>query len=342
MHYAADPKILIAGAGPTGLVLALWLAKLGVRFRIIDKADQPGTTSRAIAVHARTLEFYRQLGIAQEVVASGIQISGINLWGRGAKAVRLPIGNIGEGQSRFPFVLDFPQDVHERFLIGRLQALGVMVERGVELVEFAETATGVRCRLSRADGSTETCETAYLAGCDGAHSIVRRGLNVGFPGGTYEDLFYVADVIASGPCIDNEIHFDLDDGQFVGVFPYKESGRIRLIGTARLPSEGPGRELTFEDVKGHAIEHMRIDISRVNWFSTYKVHHRVAEHFRKGRCFLLGDAAHIHSPVGAQGMNTGIGDAVNLPRKRCLKAMRRNASPLPGGSSPLPIGRSRS
>ena len=249
------------------------------------------------------------------MVESGIRVGGVNLWGRGKKAVRLPIGNIGEGLSRFPFVLDFPQDIHERFLIEHLKRLGISVERNLELVELAEEADRVRTTLRRPDGSREVCESVFLAGCDGAHSEVRQALGIGFPGGTYEDLFYVADVQASGPCIDNELHFDLDLGQFVGVFPYLEPGRIRLIGTARPPAEAEHRELTFDDVKGHAIEQMRITISKVNWFSTYKVHHRVAAHFQKGRCFLLGDAAHVHSPIGAQGMNTGIGDSVNLAWK---------------------------
>ena len=235
-----------------------------------------------------------------------------SIYGAAARAVRLPIGNISTGLSRYPFVLDFPQDIHERFLIAHLKSLGIPVEHGTELVGFVESADGVRCTLRRTDGSEEVCEPAFLAGCDGAHSVVRSELAIGFPGGTYEDLFYVADVEASGPCIDDEIHFDLDYGQFVGVFPYQEKGRIRLIGTARPPAESEHRELTFNDVKGHAIEHMRIAIAKVNWFSTYKVHHRVADYFRKGRCFLLGDAAHIHSPVGRQGMNTGIGDSVNL------------------------------
>jgi 2-polyprenyl-6-methoxyphenol hydroxylase-like FAD-dependent oxidoreductase len=289
--------------------------KLGVKIRIIDKAAMPGTTSRAIAVHARTLEFYRQVGVAREMVESGIRVGGVNLWGRGAKAFRLPIGNIGEGLSPFPFVLDFPQDIHERFLIEHLSSLGVAVERETELVTLAQADDRARCTLRHRDGSQEVCEPTFLAGCDGAHSDVRGALGIGFPGGTYEDLFYVADVEASGPCIDKEIHIDLDYGQFVGVFPYPEAGRIRLIGTARPPADAEHRELTFDDVKGHAIEHMRITISKVNWFSTYKVHHRVANHFQKGRCFLLGDAAHIHSPVGAQGMNTGIGDSVNLAWK---------------------------
>ncbi len=310
-----DVPVLIVGAGPTGLVLALWLTRFGVRVRIIDKTAEPGTTSRAVGVHARTLEFYRQMGLADAMVEGGIQVPAVNFWARGSRAARLPIRNIGEGLSPFPYMLDFTQDAHERLLIERLDALGVTVDRRTELVRFEPRDGGIRSTLRRPDGSEETCESAYLAGCDGTHSAVREGLGIGFPGGTYEGLFYVADVEASGPPIDGELHVDLDEGDFVGIFPLVGPGRIRLIGTVRDEAARDGRELSFDDVKGRAIENMRIAIDRVDWFSTYRVHHRVAARFGEGRAFLLGDAAHIHSPVGGQGMNTGIGDAVNLAWK---------------------------
>ncbi|MCE9619159.1 MAG: FAD-dependent monooxygenase [Planctomycetes bacterium] len=311
----SQPQVLIVGAGPTGLVLALWLKKLGVRFRIIDKTAEAGTTSRAMGVHARTLEFYRQMGIADEAIARGVKVAGINLWGRGRKAMRLRFGNIGAGLSPFPFMLDFPQDQHEAFLIEKLAAMGTKVERRTELLGFEEQPGGIRATLKRPDNSEEICQVAYLAGCDGARSAVRTGLDVGFPGGTFDGLFYVADVEASGPSIDHEIHVDVDDGDFVAIFPFKDDKRVRLIGAVRQKPGSEPRELTFDDIRGTAIEHMRITVNKMNWFSTYHVHHRVADHFRKGRAFLLGDAAHIHSPVGAQGMNTGIGDAINLSWK---------------------------
>ena len=140
--------VLIVGAGPTGLVLALWLTRLGVTVRIIDKTAEPGTTSRALAVQARTLEFYRQVKLADAVVEGGVKIAGVNLWVHGARAARLPLQNIGEGLTPFPFALVFPQDAHERLLIERLDALGVKVERRTELVRFdqdaAERASGAQ------------------------------------------------------------------------------------------------------------------------------------------------------------------------------------------------------
>jgi 2-polyprenyl-6-methoxyphenol hydroxylase-like FAD-dependent oxidoreductase len=311
MRPPTDIQILIVGAGPTGLALALWLTRLGVTVRIIDKTAEPGTTSRALAVQARTLEFYRQVGIADAVIEGGVEVPGANLWAGGAKAARLPLQRIGEGLSPFPFVLIYPQDAHERLLIEKLNALGVKVERPMELVRFEQQRESVRATLKRPDGSEEICEAVYLAGCDGAHSIIREALAIGYPGGTYAGLFYVADVEASGPAADGELHVDIEDADFLAVFPLK-GGRVRLIGTLH---EEPGRELTFEDISDRAIEHLKFTIRKVNWFSTYRVHHRVAQSFRNRRVFLLGDAAHIHSPVGGQGMNTGIGDAVNLAWK---------------------------
>ena len=211
-------------------------------------------------------------------------------------------------------MLIYPQDEHERLLIDRLAEAGVQVERQTELVAFEETAAGVGACLKRADGGTDTCEAAYLAGCDGAHSTVREALQVGFPGGTYHHLFYVADVDARGPVMNGELHGALDTTDFLIVFPLKDDRRARLIGTVRTGGQHQ-HELSWNDVSQRVIEWMRIDVERVHWFSTYRVHHRVADQFRKGRTFLLGDAAHIHSPVGGQGMNTGIGDAVNLAWK---------------------------
>src|SRR4030095_4176445 len=133
-----DRLVLIIGAGPTGLVLAHLLTKLGVRVRIIDHNTAPGTTSRAVAVQARTLEFYRQIGLADEIVDAGVKVAAANFWARGAKAARVPLGRMGEGLSPYPYALTYPQDAHERLLIERLQALGVSVERQMELIRFAQ------------------------------------------------------------------------------------------------------------------------------------------------------------------------------------------------------------
>jgi 2-polyprenyl-6-methoxyphenol hydroxylase-like FAD-dependent oxidoreductase len=320
-----NPGVLIIGAGPTGLALGLWLTRLGIGVRIIDKAADPGTTSRALAVQARTLEFYRQIGIADLLTARGVAVAGLNLWVKAARVARIPLQRIGEGLSPYPFPLVFPQDAHERLLIEQLDGLGVRVERRTELIQFDQNGRSVRATLRLSDGSEEICEPVYLAGCDGASSTVREELGIGFPGGTYEGLFYVADVEAAGLAIDEELHIDLEDAEFVLVFPLKQKGHLRLVGNVREETAPEHRELTFDDVSSRPIEDLQLRIVKVNWFSSYRVHHRVAPSFREGRAFLLGDAAHIHSPAGGQGMNTGIGDAVNLAWKLAA-VLNENAS----------------
>jgi hypothetical protein len=159
------------------------------------------------------------------------------------------------------------------------------------------------------------CSAAWLAGCDGAHSAVRHQLGSGFEGGTYQHTFYVADVEVAGPSADGEIHLSLEDGDFALLLAYDLQGHARLIGAVRDAEVAEGHELGFEDVRQRAITSLGVKIERVNWFSTYRVHHRVADHYRTGRALLLGDAAHVHSPAGGQGMNTGIGDAINAAWK---------------------------
>ncbi len=310
-----DSDVLVVGAGPTGLALALWLARLGVKVRVLDRTVGPGTTSRAVAVQARTLELYQQLDLTDEVLARGHRTPGVNLWVKGEKAARVAFKTVGEGLTPYPFLFTFPQDQHERLLIEHLQRFGVSVERGAELIDFADQGDAVTARIRRAGGAEEVCKTRYLAGCDGARSIVREAIGTGYSGGTYRQIFYVADVGADGPAIDGEVHIDLDEADFLGVFPLPGEGRARLIGTVRDQRAEHPDALRFEDVSDRAIEHLKVQVRKVNWFSTYHVHHRVTDHFRQGRAFLLGDAAHIHSPAGGQGMNTGIGDAINLAWK---------------------------
>jgi 2-polyprenyl-6-methoxyphenol hydroxylase-like FAD-dependent oxidoreductase len=328
MAAGESVEVLIVGAGPTGLVLALWLTRLGVQVRIVDSAAEPATTSRAVAVQARTLEFYRQVGLADSVIARGREVSAANLWVSGRRVARAVFGPMGRGISPYPYAFIFPQDEHERLLIDRLSDAGVRVERETEFVGLEERDDGIIARLERAGGRVDFCEAAFVAGCDGAHSRLREVLSIGFAGGTYEHLFYVADVEAHGPAMNGDIHVALDRTDFLAVFPLTDAHRARLVGTVRHEAEAGRREnLTWDDISTRVIEWMRIDVERVNWFSTYQVHHRVADCFRRGRAFLLGDAAHIHSPVGGQGMNTGIGDAVNLAWKLAAVLRERAGAP---------------
>ena len=325
--------VLIAGAGPTGMVLALALAKQGIRVCIVDSADGPGTTSRAMAVQARTLELYRPLGLADEVASAGRKNPAINLWVKGKRRAHLDLKSAGAGASPYPYVLIYPQDAHEALLVRHLEAAGISVWRQTELADFEEQGDHVVARLRRTNGNDIRVEATYLAGCDGARSTVRRQLGTGFAGGTYDHIFYVADVQAHGPAANGEIHLSIETADFVILLGYDDAGRARLVGTVRgLDTHRRGDRqddqtegLTFDDVSHRALSSLGLQVDQVHWFSTYRVHHRVTDHYRRGRVFLLGDAAHVHSPAGGQGMNTGIGDAINLAWK--LAAVVRGEAP---------------
>ncbi|MBP7242984.1 FAD-dependent monooxygenase [Amaricoccus sp.] len=311
----ARAEILIVGAGPTGLVLGLALARRGIGFRLIDAEPGPGAQSRAMAVHARTLEFYRQFGFADEVVAQGIVSEAIRLrapdaGGGSREVVRIRFGDIGRGLSRYPFVLSYPQDLHERLLVGRLAAAGGGVEWDTRLTGLVQDADGVEATIARTGGEVEVARFAYVCGCDGAHSAVRDALGTGFGGGVYAQPFYVADVAIAGPG-DTDLRVNLGEDILALMFPVRTTGMHRLIGLVprRLWDK---TDLGFADIRAEVEALVGIRVAEVNWFSRYRVHHRVADRFTVGRAFLLGDAGHVHSPVGGQGMNTGIGDAVNL------------------------------
>jgi 2-polyprenyl-6-methoxyphenol hydroxylase-like FAD-dependent oxidoreductase len=322
-----EPQVLIVGAGPTGLVLALWLAKTGVPFRLIDRKAGPGEGSRALAVQARTLEFYRQLGIADDVIAGGFRLERLHLRNRSREIATIPLGNVGKGLSPYPFALSYPQDDHERFLIDRLRAAGHTVEWNTELTGLTQETSGVRAVLCKHQAE-ETWSGSYLCGCDGAHSAVRHGLGIGFPGGTYDQLFYVADAQAKGTWSDRDFTGYIAEKTFSLAFPVREAGMFRFVGL--VPEALRGRDdIGFDDLREEVEKVTGKRIKGVNWFSTYRVHHRVADHFRQNRVFLAGDAGHVHSPAGGQGMNTGIGDAVNLAWKlAAVLAGRATASLL--------------
>lgn len=316
--------VLIVGAGPTGLVLALWLTKQGLTVRIVDRSAGPGETSRAMAVQARTLELYTQLGLTDAVVNAGVKNPSMNIWAGGKRKAHLEMSGAGEDVTPYPYILTYPQDLHEKLLIEHLTAANINVERQTELVGFEDKDDHVAATLRLPDGNVEVAEALYLAGCDGAKSPVRHGIGAGFEGGTYKQLFYVADVAVSGLEPTGEAHIALDSSDFVAVLSYG-ADRNRLIGIVQDERAEHPETLTFDDVSHAAIDGLGAKVEKVNWFSTYRVHHRVTDRFRQGRVFLLGDAAHVHSPAGGQGMNTGIADAINLAWK--LTAVVREQAP---------------
>ncbi|SEG47454.1 FAD-dependent monooxygenase [Paenibacillus sp. UNC499MF] len=320
-------QVLIAGAGPTGLMLALQLAHYGVPFRIIDKNEGPGQASRAMAVTSRTLEYYQQLGLAEEMVSRGIKVDRGHIWTGTKRKGTLPFGMLGEGLSPFPFVFTFPQDDHERLLIEALKAESAEVEWNTELVSFVQKDGTVEAVLNHS-GREEMHTFRYLCGCDGAHSRVRKSMDNPFEGEKYEQDFYVADLHGEGGMFSGRnVGINFGDEEFALVFPVRSSGTYRLIGV--VPPAFRDREpLSFEDMYPYLHRNLGLGTAEVKWFSKYHVHHRVARHFREGTVFMAGDAGHIHSPAGGQGMNTGIGDAVNLGWKLAAVIQKRAAPSL--------------
>lgn len=314
-----ETDVLIVGAGPTGLMLANQLGRRGVRAMIIDRHSGPAQQTRAMAVHARTLEIYSKLGIAERALELGRRGNGANMWAEGKWAARIPLGEIGKSVSPFPFVLMLGQDDNERIMGDHLSNWGMAVQWNTELIAIQQENGHVTAMLKHPDGSTRKVMAAYVAGCDGGHSAVRELSGITFPGAPYEHVFFVADTEATGPMVPEELNVYLWRDGFHLFFPMRGPDRWRVIGI--LPKNLRERnDVTFDELSP-AIRReagANLTFKECSWFSTYRIHHRAAEKFRDRRCFLLGDAAHVHSPMGGQGMNTGLQDAYNLAWKLAL------------------------
>jgi 2-polyprenyl-6-methoxyphenol hydroxylase-like FAD-dependent oxidoreductase len=314
-----DTDVLIVGAGPTGLMLANQLTRRGVRALIVDRHAGPALETRALGVQARTLEIYAHLGIVERALELGKRTTGANMWAQGRRAARLPLGDIGRGLSPYPFLLILGQDDNERLLGEALRDQGVTVTWNTELVGLAQETDRVIAQLKQPDGTTRELSASWVAGCDGARSAVRELSGIAFHGAPYEHVFFVADTQMTGPMVPDELNIYLWREGFHLFFPMRGTDHWRLVGI--VPPSLRGREDLTLDALMPSIRQeagSALSLQGCSWFSTYRIHHRRAERFRDRRCFLLGDAAHIHSPVGAQGMNTGLQDAYNLGWKLAL------------------------
>ncbi|WP_179402658.1 FAD-dependent monooxygenase [Burkholderia guangdongensis] len=312
------PPVLIVGAGPTGLAAAMSLARSRVPVRIVDKAERPAPHSRAIGIQARTLELLEQHRVVEPFLAHGHRAHAASLHAEGRVIARLDFDPL---QTRYPYLLFVDQCVTERLLAEHLATLGVTVERGRTLVACRAGEVGgagggtLAVTIRDAHGNDEHIAPSYLIAADGAHSTVRHALGVGFAGRPLEQTFLLADLAAMPDWPDDEIHlFTTADG-IAGLFPMG-GGRYRLVAdrppeNGVLPGEhGPSLEQCNAIVRARA--GAGIALSDLTWSSYFHLHSRMVERLRQGRVFFAGDAAHVHSPAGAQGMNTGIQEAFNL------------------------------
>ena len=327
--------VLIVGAGPAGLVLAAVLADHGVPFRIVDSKAGPVDESRAAIVHVRTLELLDRLGLADAAVSRGVRTTRVEVWERGRQLGAVPLDGHAD-VTPFPYALALEQDRTERLLAEHLAVRGVRIEWRTELVSL--DPDGPTAVVRRADGSDETVSAAWIVGADGARSPVRRAAGVGFTGDTYDLTGLLADVDMSLPdgLGDGAIRLNLTGGGFVGMLRLG-NGRYRLFGavppsltvappgdsgTAGEASHEAYAEVPLADIQRWFDEYFVVDakLRAAAWTALFRIHSRVAERFRSGNVFLVGDAAHIHSPAGGQGMNLAIGDAFNLGWKLGLVA----------------------
>jgi 2-polyprenyl-6-methoxyphenol hydroxylase-like FAD-dependent oxidoreductase len=332
------PAVLVVGAGPVGLTLATLLHRHGVAARVVDQNDGPVRESRATDVHARTLELLETVGLAGELIARGKKARAATFYGGGRRIARVPVHQLvdvsrggaipaRELTTHYPFILGVPQYETERVLLEDLERQGGAVERGVRLEGLAQGPGDVIARLSRG-GAIEEARFSFVAGCDGASSTVRREMGLSFEGLTYPEHFMLADLAIDWALDPDELHVFLSEHGFFQVLPMPGDRRVRLF--LDVPLREAALDPTLETFRALAAArvHAPLTLRDPGWMSKFRVHRRMAPRYRIGRLMLAGDAAHVHSPVGGQGMNTGIQDAFNLAWKLALCARGRASDAL--------------
>jgi len=328
INKVKDIEVLIIGAGPSGLMMACQLALRDIAFRIIDKNVQSATYSGALILQSRSVEILHQMGIARAAIRKGIIANEITLVFNGKRTWSIPVKNIGQDLTKFPYLLMLEQSRTEELLIDFINNYGHIVERETELQRFKQENNVVTAIVNDKNGRVETIKTKYLIAADGGHSFVREQLNIPFLGKTHPVSLFVTDCKAEINLPSDKICFSFSDATTSGFFPLTD-GRWRVDGA--IPKELEAKDtLTFDDIEKEFAERiqMKVKLFEPLWFSIFHSHQGYALKFQQNRCFLIGDAAHIHSPVGAQGMNTGLQDAYNLAWKLAFVIRKKAKSTL--------------
>ena len=304
-----ESDVLIVGAGPTGLALASSLSQSGINTIIVDRLETGQNTSRAAVIHAHTLEMLRHIGVADRMTDAGVPVTKFSMRDQDKVLMRLRFDTLPSPYSQ---LLMLPQDNTEKILAERLEELGTIVRWGWTVTGLAESADGI-VATADTNSTRHTIKARYVVGADGMHSFVRKIANIRFSGSSYEESFVLADVEMNWRYGRDEVMLFFSPAGLVVVAPLP-SGRYRVVATMQDAPEQPGIADVQTLLETRGPTDSQCKISNIHWSSRFRLHHRVADNYRRGRLFLMGDAAHVHSPAGGQGMNTGLVDAVILGR----------------------------
>lgn len=320
-------EVIVVGAGPTGLTIAAELYRHGVACRVVDASDGPTTESRAFSVQPRTLEVYEDMGLLDEVLAGGARVFGLSAWVGDERIVHVTFDEL---DAPYPFVLSIPQSETERLLEAHLERLGGKVERGVTLTDLSQDDDRVAIELSHADGRSESAFCGWLLGCDGARSAVRKAIGQEFSGDCYEEQLFMVDAALDWAHHHDEVNVFLHEEGTLAAFPLPGGDdRYRIVATPPAGSQEVEPTLEwFQELITRRAAEAEPTLSDPVWLHSLHIHHRLVDAYRTGQVFLVGDAAHVHSPVGGQNMNTGIQDAYNLAWKLALVIQRRGLKSL--------------
>ena len=332
-----DCEVLVVGAGPTGLMAANLLKRSGVHVRIVDERAEASRESRAFAIQARTMELFQHMGVVDKLLDRGVINPGVEFYVGGKHAGGLNYDMAASPDTPYPFIFLMPQSQTEAILIEDISAQGVEVEREVKITGLDQDATGVVSRGTAADGREVAIRSAYVFGGDGAHSVVRRTQGFTFEGAKYAQTFLLADCRVEWPPdrgqLDHARFRVFMNGSSIGLFlPLDGAACSRVMATdhsGKADQDGPAAaQMDLPELQAAFRQATEMDVRLTDpvWTTRYRVHHRGVDKYRKGRVFVAGDAAHIHSPAGGQGMNTGLQDAANLAWKLAA-VLRHKASP---------------